>query len=155
MSKARTSAEGAEARELTDAVNQLRRVLRAGVRTDIAWESLPMAQVEMLQSLADRSPARVNDLAERLHLAQSTVSGLVGQMMVTGLVTRDVDPQDRRAAVVALTRAGRAQLSAWERANVRRIEDGLAGISAADRAAIHAALPALRRLTEALVASVL
>ena len=155
MSKAKVFSAGVEARELTDAVNQLRRVLRAGVRTDISWESLPMAQVELLQALAERSPARVNDLAERLHLAQSTVSGLVGQMMTTGLVTRDVDPQDRRAAVVALTRTGRAQLTAWERANVRRIEDGLARVSAADRAVIHAAVPALRRLTEALVASVL
>ena len=155
MSKAKGVSEGIPARELTDAVTQLRRVLRTGIRTDIAWESLPMAQVELLQALAESSPARVNDLAERLHLAQSTVSGLVGQMMTTDLVSRDVDPDDRRAAVVTLTRAGRAQLAAWDRANVRRIDDALSRVNPADRAAIHAAVPALRRLTEALAASVL
>jgi DNA-binding MarR family transcriptional regulator len=140
----------AEARELTDVVNQLRRVLRSGIRTEITWEALPMAQVELMQSLAERSPARVNDIAERLHLAQSTVSGLLGQMMAAGLVTREVDPADRRAAVVTLSDAGRRQLEAWERAHVQRIQAALDRVDQGDRAAIAAAVPALRRLTSAL-----
>jgi DNA-binding MarR family transcriptional regulator len=141
----------AQARDLTDAVTQLRRVLRAGIRTQIAWEALPMAQVELLQTLADGSPYRVNDLAERLHLAQSTVSGLVGQMMALGLVTREVDPADRRAAVVTLSRAGRDQLSNWEKAHVQWIQSALGQLDDADQASIVSALPALRRLTDALV----
>lgn len=136
-----------EARALTETVTQLRRALRAGIRTDIAWETLPMAQVEMLQSLTESSPARVNDLAERLHLAQSTVSGLVGQMMSAGLVDREVDPADRRAAVVTVTPAGTARLAEWEEANVRRIGGALASLDSSDREAIAAALPGLRRLT--------
>jgi DNA-binding MarR family transcriptional regulator len=139
-----------EARELTDAVARLRRVLRAGIRTDIAWESLPMAQVEILQTLADDSPARVNDMAERLHLAQSTVSGLIGQMMTTGLVRRDTDSSDRRAAVVTLTPAGADQLRAWEAAHVQWIQEALGRLTAADRSAISSSLPALRRLTAVL-----
>jgi DNA-binding MarR family transcriptional regulator len=141
----------AEARELTDVVNQLRRVLRSGIRTEFTWESLPMAQVELMQSLADGPPARVHDIADRLHLAQSTVSGLVGHMMSSGLVTRDVDPADRRAAVVSLSDAGRRQLEAWERAHVQRIQAALARVDPGDRGAIAAALPALRRLTSALI----
>jgi DNA-binding MarR family transcriptional regulator len=141
----------AQARDLTDAVTQLRRVLRAGIRTQISWEALPMAQVELMQTLADGSPARVNDLADRLHLAQSTVSGLVGQMMAAGLVTRDVDPADRRAAVVTLSPIGRDQLDNWERAHVKWIQTALGRLEDADRAQVVAALPALRRLTDALV----
>jgi DNA-binding MarR family transcriptional regulator len=141
----------AQARSLTDAVTQLRRVLRAGIRTRISWESLPMAQVELLQTLSEGAPARVNDLAERLHLAQSTVSGLVGQMMASGLVTRDTDPSDRRAAVVRLSSTGREQLDAWERAHVRWIQAALARLDEDDRRSIIDVLPALRRLTEALV----
>jgi DNA-binding MarR family transcriptional regulator len=139
-----------EARELTDAVARLRRVLRAGIRTDISWESLPMAQVEMLQTLADDSPARVNDLAERLHLAQSTVSGLIGQMMTAGLVQREIDTSDRRAAVVTLTAAGADQLRAWEVAHVQWIQGALGRLTPDDRSAISSSLPALRRLTEVL-----
>jgi DNA-binding MarR family transcriptional regulator len=139
-----------EARELTDAVARLRRVLRAGIRTDISWEALPMAQVEILQTLADSSPARVNDLAERLHLAQSTVSGLIGQMMTAGLVSREIDSSDRRAAVVTLTPAGADQLHAWETAHVQWIQGALSRLTAGDRTAISSSLPALRRLTNAL-----
>jgi DNA-binding MarR family transcriptional regulator len=141
------------ARELTDAVTRLRRVLRAGIRTDISWESLPMAQVEILQTLADSAPARVNDMAERLHLAQSTVSGLIGQMMSAGLVRREIDSSDRRAAVVTLTPAGEDQLKAWEAAHVQWIRGALSTLSPADRSAIASSLPALRRLTDAMAGS--
>lgn len=145
------NATPALSRDLTDAVTQLRRALRAGIRTQISWEALPMAQVELMQSLADGAPARVNDLAERLHLAQSTVSGLIGQMMSRGLVTRDVDPADRRAAVVTLSPDGRQQLAAWEKAHVRWIQSALSRLEESDRHSITAALPALRRLTGALI----
>ena len=133
---------------LTDAVTRLRRALRTSIRTDYPWESLPMAQVELLQVLGEHSPARVGDLAVRQHLAASTVSGLVGQMITSGLVVRAVDPADRRASIVTLTDAGRAQLDAWARAHERRMDAALATLDAPDRAALQAALPALFHLAE-------
>jgi DNA-binding MarR family transcriptional regulator len=131
---------------LTDALTRLRRALRSSIRTDIAWETLPMAQVELLQTLADGSRTRVGDLAEDLHLAPSTVSGLISQMLTSGLVQRDTDPDDRRAAVVVQTVEGKKQLAAWESANERRVADALSRLSKEDRAAITAALPGLRAL---------
>ncbi len=105
-----------------------------------------MAQVELLQTLAENSPTRVGDLAERLHLAPSTVSGLISQMLTSGLIQRDTDPRDRRAAVVVVTGEGKEQLAAWEAANERRVADALSRLSKDERAAIGAALPALRAL---------
>ncbi|NEA59646.1 MarR family transcriptional regulator [Streptomyces sp. SID13666] len=137
-----------DARLLTEAVTRLRRALRASIRTDYPWETLPMAQVELLQVLAEHSPARVSDLAARQRLATSTVSGLIGQMITTGLVARDVDPADRRASVVTLTDAGHAQLTAWADAHERRLDTALAALDDTDRAAVRAALPALYRLAE-------
>jgi DNA-binding MarR family transcriptional regulator len=139
-----------ESHELTEVVLRLRRALRASVRTDIPWESLPIAQVELLQNLAELAPVRVGDLAERLHLANSTVSGLVGQMMDAGLVARQTDRSDRRAASVALTDAGRARLAEWERAHEQRIGAALDELSSANRMSVVRALPALRRLAEIL-----
>ncbi len=110
-----------------------------------------MAQVELLQTLAEQAPTRISELADRLHLANSTVSGLVAQMMEGGLVQRETDRADRRAAVVTLTPAGRAQLAEWEQAHEARLGRAFARLSAADRHAIGAALPALARLTERLV----
>jgi DNA-binding MarR family transcriptional regulator len=135
-------------RLLTAAVTRLRRVLRASIRSDDPWETLPMAQVELLQVLGEHSPVRIGDLAGRQGLAASTVSGLVGQMIASGLVARATDPADRRASAVTLTPAGRRQLDAWTRAHERRLETALSALDAADRAVIHTAVPALFRLAE-------
>ena len=140
----------APATALTEALTRLRRALRASVRTDIAWESLPMAQVELLQTLSDSTGSRVGDLAERLHLAPSTVSGLISQMLTAGLLRRDTDPEDRRAAVVVVTAEGETQLSAWEAANERRVAHALSLLPPDQQAAIVAALPALQALADEL-----
>ncbi len=139
-----------DARTLTDVVARLRRVLRASIRADYPWESLPMAQVELLQSLAETAPARVGDLAARLRLAPSTVSGLISQMINAGLVERGTDARDRRVAVVALSAAGREQLTEWNAAHRRRIAAALAELEPTEREAIGGALPALARLVEQL-----
>jgi DNA-binding MarR family transcriptional regulator len=109
-----------------------------------------MAQVELLHALDEAAPARISDLAELLHLAHSTVSGLIAQMIDSGLVRRDTDPNDRRAAVVTVTEAGREQLSEWRQAHERRIAAALADLPEADQQAIFTALPALGRLTQLL-----
>lgn len=137
---------------LTDVVARLRRVLRSSIRSEYPWESLPMAQVELLQSLAEHSPARVGDLAARLRLAPSTVSGLIGQMMAAGLVERGTDPADRRAAVVDLSANGRQQLADWHAAHRRRIAAALGELESGEQAAIDAALPALSHLVDRLAA---
>lgn len=135
---------------LTDVVARLRRVLRASIRADYPWESLPMAQVELLQSLADAAPARVGDLAVRLRLAPSTVSGLITQMMAAGLVDRSTEPTDRRVAVVELSEHGRRQLADWHAAHRERIAAALSDLRPQERAAIEAALPALSQLVDRL-----
>ncbi|MBH1938027.1 winged helix-turn-helix transcriptional regulator [Streptomyces sp. AV19] len=139
-----------EARLLTEAVTRLRRALRASIRTDYPWETLPMAQVELLQVLAEHSPARVGDLATRQRLAFSTVSGLIGQMINAGLVARATDPHDRRASAVTLTDTGRRQLTAWSDAHEQRLSDALAALPDDERATVRAALPALLRIADLL-----
>ncbi|WP_328828895.1 MarR family winged helix-turn-helix transcriptional regulator [Streptomyces sp. NBC_00252] len=143
VSPPRSAGQAPDARLLTEAVTRLRRALRASIRTDYPWETLPMAQVELLQVLGEHSPARVSDLASRQRLAPSTVSGLIGQMITAGLVTRDVDAADRRASVVALTDAGCEKLAAWTTAHERRMDTALTALDDSDRAAIADALPAL------------
>ncbi len=113
-----------------------------------------MAQVELMQSLNDLSPARVGDLAARLRLSASTVSGLISQLMTAGLVVRGTHQDDRRVAVVELTEAGYAQLAGWQAAHQRRIGAALGLLSDDDRAAVTSALPALAKLVEHLGGSV-
>ncbi|WP_078911690.1 MarR family winged helix-turn-helix transcriptional regulator [Streptomyces sp. NRRL WC-3742] len=138
-----------QARRLTDTVTRLRRALRSSIRTDYPWESLPMAQVELLQTLA-AAPLRVGELAARQRLAPNTVSGLIGKLLDAGFVDRQADPGDRRTARIALTPAGRRQLDDWQHAHERRIATALDSLEPGERAAVVQALPALEQLAKAL-----
>lgn len=142
-----------DSRALTDTVSRLRRALRRSIRTDYPWDAAPMAQIEVLQSLAEVAPTRIRDLAARLNLSPSTVSSLVGQMIGTGLVERGIDRRDRRVAVVEPTAAGRRQLAQWNIAHERRIAVALEQLTLAERSVIAAALPALARLVDELNAT--
>ena len=147
-----TPTMSAEAKTLTEVVTQLRRALRTSIRTDYPWESLPMAQVELLLALDEHGSVRVGELASLLRLAPNTVSGLVQVLVENGLATRAPDPSDRRVAVVALTAAGHLKLDDWGRAHEQRIGNALERLGLNDRATVSAALPALARLVEHLAA---
>jgi DNA-binding MarR family transcriptional regulator len=58
-----------------------------------------------------RERSTVTELAERLHLAQSTVTELVARAEQAGLVRREASPDDGRVAHIALTAEGRARLT--------------------------------------------
>lgn len=147
---ARRAVTATDARSVTDVVTRLRRALRRSIREEQPWTARPMAQVEVLQSLRDTGATRIGDLAERLRLAQSTASTLVGQLIAAELVTRDVDPVDRRASIVALSVTGRTDLKNWDAAHRRRLGTALGSLSPSDQHAVLAAVPALGRLVDAL-----
>jgi DNA-binding MarR family transcriptional regulator len=144
------AAPGGWVTELTDAVTQLRRVLRREVRVDVTWESLPMAQVELLQLLEESDGARVSDVAGALRLAANTVSTLVAQMSSAGMLRRSTDPQDRRAARLSLTETGLARLQEWRQAQELMLRAALGELTVRQRQTLLAAVPALRALTAAL-----
>ena len=137
-------------RELTDVITRLRRTLRTSIRTDYPWETLTMAQIELLMAVQDHQPARVGQLAVVLRLAQSTVSGLVQQLVEAGFVDRSPDLKDRRVAVITLTTAGSAQIHDWDNAHQRRLATALGQLSEVDQLAIDQVVPALARLVDRL-----
>ncbi|WP_042395900.1 MarR family winged helix-turn-helix transcriptional regulator [Streptacidiphilus carbonis] len=149
MSEATRTVDAAQVQRLTDAVTRLRRALRSSIRTEYPWESLPMAQIELLQTLA-AGPLRVGELAARQRLAPNTVSGLIGKLLDSGFVDRQADPGDRRTARIAVTEAGYRQLADWQRAHEQRLAAALSVLSPEDSAAVLGALGGLERLAVAL-----
>ncbi|MEO5837998.1 MAG: MarR family transcriptional regulator [Acidimicrobiales bacterium] len=73
----------------------------------------------LLNLIADRGPLRASELIDVMAVDQSTVSRQLAALIDHGLVTRSTDPRDRRAALVAVTRKGRAAIGiarrAWQR----------------------------------------
>ncbi len=135
---------------MADVVNRLRRILRSSIRSDYPWERLPMAQVEILQRLAEEPGLRITELAARQKLAINTVSNVIQQMVLAGLVDRRVDEHDRRAVTVHPTDSGQDQLQGWFSANGRRLDAAFSELAEHDRKAILATLPSLSRLVERL-----
>jgi DNA-binding MarR family transcriptional regulator len=138
--------DGSEAWQLTDVITRLRRVLRSSVRRDYPWETLPMAQVEILQRLSEEPGLRVSELAQRHRLASNTVSALIQQMVLADLVTRVTAMDDRRAVVLRLTDLGKANLAGWRHANQERLTAALERLSEDERRSITKSLPALAEL---------
>lgn len=135
---------------LTDTVMRLRRVLRASIREQYPWEQLPMAQVELMQRLADEPGLGVRELARRHRLATNTVSNLIQQLVTAELVSREPDPNDRRAVVLRLTAKGHRRLQDWLGAHEDRLNGALRELSDQDRSNVGAAIPALSRLVRVL-----
>ncbi|WP_221902665.1 MULTISPECIES: MarR family winged helix-turn-helix transcriptional regulator [Streptomyces] len=61
---------------------------------------------------APRSELRMQELADRLGLNQSSVTRLVGRLNAAGFTYRDVCPDDKRGVYTVLEEAGRARHTA-------------------------------------------
>ncbi len=131
---------------LLGAVQGIRRVVRRRVRAGVPGTPLPGAQVELLRVVADRPGIGVAAAARELHLANNSVSTLVNQLADAGLLRREADPADRRAARLEITAAAAERMAAWRRARTGLVANALAKLSEEDTTAIEQALPALEKL---------
>jgi len=86
---------------------------------------------------------RLSDLASSLELDLSTVSRQVRNLVDAGLVDRDADPDDGRAALLTLSRRGRDVLDAVRAARRQVLGQTLYGWTAADRDVLVRALARL------------
>ena len=128
----------------------LRRVVRRRVRETLPNAPLRPAQIEVLRVVEEHPGIGVAAAARALHLAGNSVSTLVNQLVDAGLLDRRIDPDDRRAARLDLTKAARERLANWRRTRTEFVASAVATLPVEDRAAIEAALPALGRLIDVL-----
>jgi MarR family transcriptional regulator, lower aerobic nicotinate degradation pathway regulator len=93
-----------------NAIRSIVRALRLNTRSIEGKLGISLAQLFVLQQLADRPSESLNELAERTATHQSSVSVVVRRLVDRGLVTRDASPTDRRRVQIALTPAGQSML---------------------------------------------
>ncbi|MEU4639272.1 MarR family transcriptional regulator [Micromonospora sp. NPDC023814] len=134
--------------QLSGALGDLHRVLRRAASQRAGRVALPDAQVEVLRLVQRQPGVGVREAAERLGTAPNTVSTLVGELTSAGLLHRDRDPVDRRTVRLELTDAARERIAAYGRHRRDLLGAALAGLDDADRKALLAAAPALRRLAD-------
>jgi DNA-binding MarR family transcriptional regulator len=108
-----------------------------------AESGLPLSWYDVLLELngAEGRRLRMTDLGDRVVLSRTRVSRIVDELERAGLVTREVNDEDRRSAYAAMTADGRR---AFLRAAPRYVDaierEFAAGLTVEELRALHAAL---------------
>lgn len=132
--------------ELADALVGVQRLIRRRLRNEMSTPPLRGAETELLRLVVARPGIGVSDAAKELYLAGNSVSTLVNSLARSGYVVRETDPADRRAVRVLPTSAAEARLSAWQERRAALVRRYVTRLDDADREALRAAIPALRKL---------
>lgn len=130
----------------SDVSGQLMRLVRliGAVKSQTrAPHGIEWSAYAVLFHLVSEGPQRVKDLAERLHADPSTVSRQASALVDLGLIVRDADPADGRAALLTAAASGHALYEAMRSQRAQQFELVLADWSVADK---HALAKLLARL---------
>jgi DNA-binding MarR family transcriptional regulator len=131
-------------RDLAASLQPLLRSLIAAEQPVLAAHGISMWGYAVLTALADTSVRTQAALAEAIGADKTRIIGTLDRLQEAGLITRDPDPRDRRARVLAITPEGR-RVHGSVRAAIRAGEDRLLErLPPADR---HAFLRAVKALT--------
>jgi DNA-binding MarR family transcriptional regulator len=94
-----------------NAVRSIVRALRINTRAIEGHMGISLAQLFVLQALAERPATSLNELAERTATHQSSVSVVVRRLVERGFVSRTSSAADKRRIEIAVTPTGRALIS--------------------------------------------
>ncbi len=119
------------------------------VRRLTPQHQLTLTQGSVLSELVGGGPRRMSVLADLEAIRQPSMTDLVRRLEKLGLVSRTPDPVDRRAVLIAATDAGVRYLEEVVVAREEFLRERLAALDPDEHAAIEAALPALRKLIDA------
>lgn len=134
---------GDEIREVLDSIRRIVRLLRLSSREAEREVGLTGAQLFVLQKLAEVKMLSVNELAERTHTHQSSVSVVAQALVDKGLVSRARAEDDARRLELSLTPAARTLLRKAPGAAQDRLIEALGKLSNATRSQLAKSLARL------------
>ena len=136
-----TRTHAALATELRIVISRLSRQLRHET-----VGTLTLSQWSALAAVETAGPVRIGDIAEHEHVSAPTATRLVASLEDAGLVSRTVDDDDRRSALIRIAEPGRRALAEVRRKRTEALAARLAGWSDDDLVRLSQALPLLERL---------
>lgn len=120
------------------------------LRGSRAQSALTPTQWSLLSTVARRGRVGLSELARLEGIDAPALSRAVARLEQQGVARRRRDSDDRRAATVEATAAGRRLLSRVRADRDDVLRAGLAALGDDERRLLYAALPALETLAEAL-----
>ncbi len=124
--------------------------LSRGLRLSHSETGLTPSQVSVLFTIARRGPLKLSEVVEIERLNPTMLSRITAELAERGLIRRRADSDDRRAAVVEATSAGRRMRERIHRARSHELAQHIDQLDEHDRRTLWEALPALERLVESL-----
>lgn len=106
-------------------------------------------QLWALWELGRNGPLSLKDLAAKMHLDSSTVTGVVDRLVVKNLMLRTPDAEDRRRISLVLSEKGQEIFAKAPHPAQGDLLAGLAELSKARVDAIHESLQALEKVLHA------
>jgi DNA-binding MarR family transcriptional regulator len=134
--------DGEAADRLRAAIGKLSRRLR----TTVTSGGLTPSQTSVLFMVVRRGPLGLSELAEVEAMNPTMVSRITAQLCELGLISREPRPEDRRAATVAATPAGRRLRRRVHLERARVLSEYVHELEATEREALLRAIPALEVL---------
>jgi DNA-binding MarR family transcriptional regulator len=148
--RAARSEDRARSDGIAEGIARLRRALRRGARVADPENKLAVAQLEVLAALTENPGSRPGQLARQLHMRPNTVTTIVNALSAQGMLSRVSAAGDRRAIELTPTDAGWEAVLAWQATNAAVLHLALSTLSAQQRRALAAAVPALDALARAI-----
>ena len=115
-------------------VRRIRRMIAERAR--MVHPDLSPVAYSMLMALNDSGPRRASDLVDIFSIDKGAVSRQVGALLDLGLIERSPDPEDRRAAILAITEEGSRRLGTIAEMRRREVLERLSGWSDEDLQAV-------------------
>lgn len=118
------------------------RAKRLPVPKALQGMDLAPRHLALLAYLQYEGPLTVSELAERLEVAPTTVSLMVGDLSRGGILTREEDDADRRRRIVAIAPDYAAPITEWLSGSAAAWTEVLEALTPAQRSTIVAAMRA-------------
>jgi DNA-binding MarR family transcriptional regulator len=127
-----------------------------GTRHDVQQETmrraqcdLPRGHIWLLGRLSQGDGARLSEVAHSFGVDKSSLTPQAGRLLREGLIARQADPADRRAAILYATPAGRELLARLHSTRSAMLSELLAGWPAGEQASTAAVLTRLAAVLDA------
>ncbi|MGD8324236.1 MAG: MarR family transcriptional regulator [Gammaproteobacteria bacterium] len=135
-------------RQVLSAIRRLIRATDSNAKKLARRTNLSISQLLVLELLGERAELTIGGIAERVGLAQATVTGIVDTLARRSLVARQRGNDDRRVVEVSVTRKGREFLDKAPVALQTRFLRNFAALRGWEKMAILSSLERLADLME-------
>lgn len=143
LSTALVAPKDALSNSILDLDRLAQRLLRSGWPE--AWQqiNLPLGATRALLLIEAGRATSPRNIANAMAVSRTTVTGLIDRLELDGLITRSIDPEDKRSFALNLTEKGRQLVKTIENIRRKQLAEALSRMDEADLKNLQAGFEAL------------